>query len=199
MQSVQSGDVLYLALEDSERRVQDRLNRQLSATGLTAPSSLIVSTNSERLDKGGLKDLEGWIDAHSHAHLTVVDTLVKVRPQPKRNGSAYTDDHDSVAGLKKLADKFSLAILVVHHLRKLPSSNPLEAVSGTLGLTGCCDGVLVLNRRRGQPAGSLNVMGRDVEERELAVRFDSDLGLWKFEGESAIDSPSKMGPERQEI
>ncbi len=133
------------------------------------------------------------------ARLIIIDTSGKGPPQPRRNGNAYTDDHDSVAGLKKLADKFALAILVVHHLRKMPAPDPLEAVSGTLGLTGCCDGVLVLNRRRGQSAGTLNVMGRDVEERELAVRFDSDSGLWKFEGESAPDSPSKMGSKRQEI
>jgi hypothetical protein len=51
-------------------------------------------------------------------------------------------------------------------------------VSGTHGLTGAADTVIVLKREPSDPQGFLYVRGRDVHEQELALQFDNATGKW---------------------
>ena len=48
--------------------------------------------------------------------------------------------------MRRLAAELKLAVVVVHHLRKMDSDDPFDTVSGTLGLTGSADNVLILDR-----------------------------------------------------
>jgi hypothetical protein len=81
--------------------------------------------------------------------------------------------------LQKLANERHFAAVVLHHTRKAESEDPLDSVSGTLGLVGCADTVLVL-----QPA-TLYLRGRDVEEAEKAITFDRANCRWKVVGNAA--------------
>ena len=98
--------------------------------------------------------------------------------------------------VKALADKHRVAILLVHHLRKTRASDPIEEVSGSTGLTGAADGVLVLRRERGQADAFLCVTGRDIDEQELALSFDTPTAQWKYLG--AADD-YRLSAEREEI
>jgi DNA-binding CsgD family transcriptional regulator len=84
--------------------------------------------------------------------------------------------------LKTLADQCGVAIVVVHHLRKGSSNDPLEEVSGTTGLTGAADTIWTLKRDRGCMDATLFSTGRDIDEAETALRFDKSLGLWTLLG-----------------
>ena len=179
---VQIGDALYLALEDNERRLQKRLKAVLQ--GCQPSPRLDLVTEWRRLDDGGIDDLRTWLSAHPDARLIVIDTLAKVRGRSDPDAGIYMSDYDAVSGLKALADEFSVAILLIHHLRKSSADDPLDEVSGSTGLTGAVDFVLVLRRDRIRADAVLFVTGRDLEERETALEFDKETGAWTILGDA---------------
>jgi len=179
----EAGPVLYLALEDTDRRLHGRLRAVLQ--GAPAPASLAIATSWRRADAGGLEDLQAWLTAHPDARGVFIDTLAMIRGQAKRDAGVYRDDYEAVSAFKKLADASAVPIVLVHHLRKESTSDPLEAVSGTAGLTGSADTIIVLKREPNDPFGLLYVRGRDVIEAEHAIRFDSETGRWERLGPAA--------------
>lgn len=174
------GDVLYLALEDTERRLKSRLQQLLTPTAGLAPARLNLVTTWRRLEEGGRDDLAAWLGAHAGARLVVVDTLAMLRS--RRREAAYQDDYRAIAGFRRLAARSGLAVLIVHHVRKQTARDPFDAVSGTLGLTGAADTVWVLNRSRREGEAVLHVTGRDVDDQELALAWNGTAGLWSLLG-----------------
>jgi hypothetical protein len=170
------GDVLYLALEDTERRLHGRLKAVLQ--GAPAPSRLTIATQWRRADDGGLADIKLWLAAHPQARLVAIDTLALVRGKPTKDQGVYAADYEAISAFKMVADEFGVPIVLVHHRRKESSSDPLASVSGTQGLTGSADTIIVLNREPKEAHGMLYVRGRDVSEDEIALQFDNDTGRW---------------------
>jgi hypothetical protein len=200
---VETGSVLYLALEDGPRRIQERLRK---LTGGRISEKLEVVTGWPRINQGGLEAIEAWIERHSDARLLIVDTLKMLRPLATgRDRNVYDADYEAIQPLTKIAAQ-RVALGIVHHTRKAIADDPLATVSGSYGLTGAADGVLVLSRRRGRSDAALNVIGRDVEEQELALEFKPDLCLWAALGnaqdlkrESEAKKEPKRSNERQEV
>lgn len=186
--------VMYLALEDNVRRGQRRLKQVLN--GAAAPDGLYFFWEWPALDHGGLDELRSTLKTLGDVRLLIVDTLAKVRAQPKGHGNVYHEDYQALSGLKKLADELSIAILVVHHTRKADAEDVFDTVSGSTGLTGCADTLWVLERGRGRCDAILHATGRDIEESETALNFDSTLGLWTVLGGAA---EYRLSQERAEI
>jgi hypothetical protein len=181
--AVEEGDALFLALEDNPRRMQKRLRKLLADD--TAPSGLTIAFEWPRLDAGGVKALDGWLKEHDDARLVVVDVLKKIRPRAGRNQTIYDADYEALEELVPVAAKHGVAILVLHHLRKLDADDPLDTISGSTGLSGGVDGVLILKRDRGRADAYLHIDGRDVEEpAELALRWDAEVAGWAIAGEA---------------
>ncbi len=191
---VERGQTLYLALEDTARRLQSRLKMMLN--GEPAPEGLHLATKWDRLDEGGLEMLENWLLGWPKCRLIIIDTLQRLRPPQQGNRGLYEQDYNTLVYLKTLADQCGVAIVVVHHLRKGSSDDPLEEVSGTTGLTGAADTIWTLKRDRGRADAVLFSTGRDIDESETALRFDKTLGLWNILGEAA---EYRMSQERHEI
>ena len=78
-QPVTRGQVLYLALEDNERRLQSRA-RQLLASMNSVPSGIEFELCWPRLNMGGLRFLEEFLEVHPEVGLVVIDTWAKVSP-----------------------------------------------------------------------------------------------------------------------
>lgn len=175
---VTQGDVLYLALEDNPRRLQSRLGKVLA--GQAASPRLTFTVACEALPAGGSDRIAAWLENHKDARLVVVDVFARVRGMAPANLSSYDADYLAMVQLKRLSDRYGVAILVVHHTRKATSEDFLDAVSGTNGLAGAADAVLVLRRARGKADAELHVTGRDVEEAEHALDFDPHLGCWQL-------------------
>jgi hypothetical protein len=191
---VERGAVLYLALEDNPRRLQSRLKKLLP--GGAAPEGLELATAWPRLGDGGLDALEAWLNTHPDARLVVIDTLAKFRAA-QAGKNLYKEDYEAVEPLVELAAHHNVAVLIVHHLRKLGAEDPLDQVSGSMGLTGGADGALVLNRERGRADAYLYVTGRDIEEeKELALSWDSTTATWKIAGDAEEYRNTR---ERQEV
>ena len=170
---VEQGECLYLALEDNRCRLQKRLDKLLA--GDSAPEMLHIALEWPRLDEGGVEALDIWLEANPGARLVVMDTLKKIRPRTSGNRSVYDVDYEALDPLLPLAAERNVAIVVVHHTRKLAAADPLDEISGSTGLSGGVDGALILRRDRGRADAYLHVTGRDIEEeQELVLRWDAN-------------------------
>ncbi len=180
---VEQGEVLYLSLEDNERRLQKRV-RLLCASLTGVPTDLHLATQWARADAGGLPELEQWIIEHPRARLIIIDTWARFAPRQRRQGRVqYDEDYDALVPVKELADKYGIAIVVIMHMRKMASTDIIDEISGSVGVTGAVDGILGLRRERGQFTASLFVTGRDIEdEQEYALAFDKATAVWTLEG-----------------
>ncbi|GAC1550103.1 MAG: hypothetical protein NVS2B5_05740 [Beijerinckiaceae bacterium] len=174
------GDVLYAALEDNKRRLQRRMRKLLGADAW--PPRLSFVCDMPRLKNGGVEYVRKWLDSAKEPRLIVIDTLAKVRDPKGSQESSYESDYGAVSELKSLADEKGVAIVLVHHVRKMGADDPLDTVSGTTGLTGAVDTVLVLNRDGN--GVTLYGRGRDIEEVEDAAAFDKAACLWRITGKA---------------
>ena len=173
---VEHGDVLYLALEDTAKRLQDRMRKMLGST--PAPKRLTLHTTCPPLTDGGGHAIAGWLERHPDARLIIIDVLARIRGRDDTGMSAYDADYAAITRIKRLADHYGVAVVLVHHVRKASSEDFLTEVSGTNGLAGAADAVLVLKRSRGDADGVLHITGRDVDENEYALRFIPNSGTW---------------------
>jgi len=183
---VDPGDVLYCALEDGQRRLQERLKRLLTYEQPT-PERLHFATNWERLDDGGIDALEDWRNQHPDTRLIILDTYAKIRPTPRAGGQLYQEDYSSLDPLGTWSRSNHIGVLVVHHSRKAGADDVMDDISGSTGLSGTVDGLMVLRRARGEAEAELHVTNRDAPDQELALRWDSDGTRWSIAG-SAEDS-----------
>lgn len=178
----EQGDVLGLFLEDNDRRLQSRMTRLIGANKDEWPERLTYATEWPRLGEGGLQLISQWIREAEKPRLVVVDILQKVRDLPRKEHTQYSTDYDALTALQKIAGDFRLSVLVNHHQRKAAADDPLDTVSGTLGLTGAADSALILEARA---AGKvLSGRGRDLPEYEVAVK-KSEEGWWQVIGDAA--------------
>jgi hypothetical protein len=176
----QQGAVLYLGLEDGERRLQSRIDKLLPTFGAEWPEGFMYETKWPRADQGGVDEIDKWCEENPTARLVVIDVLARFRAPANVRTSAYAEDYAALTKLQQLAIKRSITVLVIHHTRKGDSEDPVEEISGTLGLSGCADAFLVL-KRTGSGA-TLTGRGRDTEDIELAVQFSDQTCRWTILG-----------------
>ncbi|TPJ47459.1 AAA family ATPase [Mesorhizobium sp. B2-6-6] len=190
----EQGDALYLALEDNQRRLQDRLKVLLPPIKSLWPdlSHLELDTEAPKIDGGLIARLDAWRLSVQNPRMVIVDTLAMVRPARKKTQDSYEADYATLSPLQRWAGEHRLAVVVITHVRKMEASDPLEMISGTNGLTGAADSILVLNRDTDGP--KLYGRGRDIEELEKALRFDN--GKWSVLGD-AVDV--KRSTERRRV
>lgn len=161
----EKGDVLYLALEDNQRRAQSRLdilcpNRKLMGVSL---DRLTVRTTAPTIDNGLLDELDKWRIGCGRPRLIVIDVFMKIEPVRKKSEDPYQADYAAMTRLQEYASEHRLAIVLVTHTRKMASDDPLEAISGTNGVTGSADSTLVLVR--GSKGTTLYGRGRDISKK----------------------------------
>ena len=169
---------------------------KLLVGGGSWPTPFMLHTTWKRAHEGGLDHLREWAKSVARPTLIIVDTLEKFRP-PARNGQqSYSADYEALTGLQSITKEFpGLAIIVVHHDRKMAADDPFDTVSGTQGLTGAADTILIIKRDNG--AVKLFVRGRDVEESETPIRFEKSSCKWAML--NSTDAESAISNERQAI
>jgi len=178
------GAVLYLALEDNERRLRKRIDKLLGASFTEWPPGFHFATEWPRANEGGIQAIREWIKRTENPRLIVVDVLAMFRPTTGGRETLYEADYGAIKGLQALASEFHVAIVIVHHTRKGGSeADPFEKVSGTLGLSGAADTTIVLDRDG--HGSTLYGRGRDIEEIEKAVTFDPKTCRWTIIGEAS--------------
>ncbi len=190
---IDAGDVLYCALEDSPRRLHARLKQIYPFGGL--PERLHLATEWPRLGQGAVEALDDWCDEHPETRLIILDTWRAIKPQASGRGSAYDEDATAAAPLLEFTKRRSgLAVIVVHHVRKMDAEDIFDTISGTHGLTGIFDTQMVIARHGGSV--KLAAQGRDLEGYEKLLDRDRRTGGWKVMGDAV--AIAKTG-ERQEL
>ncbi len=170
--------VLYAALEDGDRRMQDRARQLMIGEPIPARFEYFTAATPAEI----LPLLTEWLGNHAGG-LVLLDTLGKVMPNALPGESAYQRDYRVGGHLKALTDAHpGSALLVVHHNRKMSSSDWMDSTSGTQGLNGSADYTIVLERARGGGNALLKVSGRDVAEGEYSVTMTG--GSWALVGDS---------------
>lgn len=170
--------VLNLAFEDGDRRQQSRCRALME--GAPIPERYAYLT---KLTRAGavLPTIRQYLDATENPGLIAVDTLGKVMPDSRMGETSYSRDYRVSGALKDAADsRPGLAVVAVHHDRKAVTEDFVESVSGTNGLAGAADTIIVLNRKRQSAEAVLQVTGRDVDEAEYAIKRVG--GIWVLDG-----------------
>ena len=167
--SVRQGTVLYLALEDDYARLQKRLSQMF---GMEGSENFYFATKSKSLNDGLERQLVTFVTEHKDARLIIIDTLQKVR-EVGGDKFSYASDYEIVTKLKAFSDKYGICFLVVHHTRKMESSDSFDMISGTNGLLGAADGAFVMQKeKRTDNKAVLEVAGRDQQDQKLWLNFN---------------------------
>jgi len=165
--SVRQGTVLYLALEDDYARLQKRLSQ-------------MFGIKSKSLNGGLERQLVTFVTEHKDARLIIIDTLQKVR-EVGGDKFSYASDYEIVTKLKAFSDKYGICFLVVHHTRKMESSDSFDMISGTNGLLGAADGAFVMQKeKRTDNKAVLEVAGRDQQDQKLWLNFNRERCVWEL-------------------
>lgn len=177
---------LYVGVDDtSEARFQRRMH-EMDPSGKLVDFILVTRVSSK--DVSSLELLSRVLDQHRDVRFVVIDTLAAFR-QAQRTDSPYQQEHDELHAINAWATARRIVVLVVHHLRKgvVDPGDPYESISGTLGLQGGVDSLIVMHRKdlEHEHDESLNekraaiwVKGRDMEN-ENAFGARLDRGRWE--------------------
>jgi RecA-family ATPase len=139
---VQKMAVLYLALEDTPRRLKSRLQK-LNATNR---DNLHFVTEWNKKPS----ELSAYLTQYPEIRFVVVDTWGRFARVTDYND--YGESTGKAAELKKIADDFDVAVTVIHHARKGGKNDTgdfQDSVLGSTGLAGAADSTILLRRGRG--------------------------------------------------
>ena len=157
------GSALYFCLEDSWQRIQSRLYELTDEPS----EKLHFALKADTIGDGLCEKISKFKSEHDDLRLVVIDTFQMVRSE---TDSSYGSDYAELIPLKTLAEKLGISIVLVHHLRKAMDSDPFNMISGSTGLNGCVDGMLVMKKdKRCGGQAVLYATGRDIEDSEMSL------------------------------
>ena len=183
--TTRQGTTLYLCLEDSVLRIQNRLFEITE----DAPDSVHFCTECALIGQGLEEQVDAFVAAHPDTVLVIIDTLQMVRPV---HDATYANDYRDLSVLKRLADKQGIAILLIHHLRKEKAEDVFHRISGTTAISGAVDSSFTLvEEKRGSSRARLTCVGRDIEYRELELRRGEE-NVWELVSDSRTQ-PELLG------
>lgn len=167
-QKTLQGTALYLCLEDSYVRIQNRLYEITDVP----TENLYFSVMSESIGNGLEEQIESFKIEHRDLKIVFIDTLQMVRGS---TDSSYGSDYKELSVLKALADKLEITVIVVHHTRKCKDIDPFNMISGSTGVDGS---LVLIESKRGSRNAKIFCVARDIENTEINLHFDSDLKKW---------------------
>lgn len=180
-------DVVYLALEDREWRVQQRMQDLTD----TPPDNLHFGFSCGQLGAELESQIEDVLKDYPSTGLLFIDTLQMVRDNVSAKVNAYAQDYKDLSSLKKIADNHGICIFVVHHTRKeRDGGNIFNDMTGSTGIMGVADTGMILRKedRFGDNA-TLCITGRDVEEKKLKMQMHGVK--WEITEELSADDLRK--------
>jgi hypothetical protein len=182
-------DTLYLALEDSQNRLKTRIAKLQPPS---YPENFVATLTASELGDGLIDGLSKFLDAAPNTRLVVIDTLQKIRGQIARGENPYAQDYRELGMIKRFADERDICILLVHHTRKSRDERDIfNQISGTNGIAGSVDTMLLFERDMRKGETTMHVTGRDIEMDEIKLEMVD--GKWSRR--DTIVTPSLVTPE----
>ena len=175
---VRQGTVLYLALEDDHRRLQERMYRMF---GMDSSEKLFFATCAKQIGNGLEDQLKKFMKEHPDTKLVILDTLQKIREVGNEKNS-YAKDYEIIGKLKQITDESGCCFLLVHHTRKQQADDKFDMISGTNGLLGSADGAFMLvKEKRTDQTATLDVSGRDQKDQRIYLTRDNERLIWELD------------------
>ena len=175
---VRQGTVLYLALEDDHRRLQERMYRMF---GTDSSEKLFFATCAKQIGNGLEEQLKKFMQEHPDTKLVILDTLQKIREVGNEKNS-YAKDYEIIGKLKQITDESGCCFLLVHHTRKQQADDKFDMISGTNGLLGSADGAFMLvKEKRTDQTATLDVSGRDQKDQRIYLTRDNERLIWELD------------------
>lgn len=175
--------VLYLALEDSYRRLNSRYVKMKSAIVLDQ-CTFEFAEKSQTMDDGVSDQIAAWIETHGGKHcMIMIDVLQKIRGKTRRDdGDAYQADYRNIGAIKAIADRFGAAVVIVHHTNKNGrSADRFDRISGSTGIMGVADTIIMITRERNAETAEVDITGREVYGDTFTIRLDAETMHWHAE------------------
>ena len=200
---VEPASVLFFALEDSEQSLAERL-RILEKLYGPLPARLHLyhmesgpngTPPLRRIDEGGLLQLEYELQRHEGVKLVVLDTLTCLAPTTKGRGNPYLEDYSAYLPLRDFAQRHGIALLGSWHYNKAGSPDPMELLSGSMGLPAIAINRIGIVRERGEDEAMLHSFSKRGREIAWPLRFDVDTCQWLRDDQKE----SKLSEERLAI
>jgi hypothetical protein len=176
--------VTYMAMEDGDRRLQERSRKV--ANGRELPENLFFIKTAPSLAEGLLPQLEDAVNkAPCSIGLVIIDTLQKIRGTAGKTEGVYGYDYRELGQLQRFALDHDIALVIVHHLNKGGDDNDfVSRLNGSTGVSGAADSIITLTRTaRGSDETKMSITGRDVQERTLVIQMDWSNYRWILLGE----------------
>ncbi len=165
--------VLYLALEDSQRRIKDRLAKY---SDIAIDKGNIFITTEWPRGLSGIEKIENFIK-YQNPGLVIIDTWGRFAGV--ENGNDYSQVTEVAGALQHIAHTHDVCIFAVHHTKKKAEDDFLLNSLGSTAFAAAADSVSNLSRARGETSGKLQVTGRDIEEREITLNLDLKKLRWQ--------------------
>ena len=179
--ATQSG-VLYYALEDNWRRINDRVNNL--DTDNTDMSNFRVKLSAPGISTGLIEEMDRHMTSYPNTSLIVIDTFEHIRNRDTSKQTLYSADYSDIKTLRQVTNQYEITLLLVHHTRKMNDENdPINNISGSTGLTGATDGNWVLEKaKRIENHAKLTIDNRDTDSFCFDLKFNSDTCHWDYIG-----------------
>lgn len=182
---IEKGRVLYLALEDSERRLKERMLKQGwpgNPGGVDFMLYEVFRDQIGMLNGGGGVRLLKYIDSNRY-RVVVVDTFSRSIMGDQLDSSKMTE---AIGPLQHQAIKQDLGLIFIDHQRKSLGAevDPIGDVFGSVAKAGVLDTTWALYKEQGKRGAKLAVTGRDIDEHILKLNFDLEGYYWHCEGEA---------------
>ncbi|MCS3937343.1 hypothetical protein GGP80_003353 [Salinibacter ruber] len=173
------GRVLMLNLDGSRRGSYDRFQTMTANDPDGAPDRFdILHDEFPKVGDGALGLLKDYCTEYPDTELIIVDTLQHLRPTSDGRRNVYHEDYEFVHPIAELGRKTDTSILLVHHLNKIQNGDELDKVSGSTGLTGAVENVMILDRARGETKAELSIRPREDREEDFDLEFDGRVQTW---------------------
>jgi hypothetical protein len=175
--------VLYIALEDSNRRMQNRINNILGTENTKLfPNNLLILHNDiefPKLNDGGLEALNILVNNYKDLRFIIIDTLGRsIKVDQSKYKNIYLSDYELMSKIQKFALEKRIAVLLIHHTKKGKEDNLFDEILGTTCMTGALDSMLMIKKSGGK--SYLHFTGRDIIDGEYLIEFDQAGFIWKI-------------------
>jgi hypothetical protein len=162
---------VYLANEDSNRRLQERYFAIAPSTddGIIFYGGL---SNDKPIPKGkqALKFIRDIVVQFT-ARIIVIDTIQSMRSTNRKEN--YGNTEEEFSELRHLAHELQISIICIHHTKKKTDFevDPIDSILGSQGIAATVETILVMQAMPKSKDVSLFVAGKDVEPQELYLEW----------------------------
>lgn len=178
------GKVLYLALEDGERRIHERMHVRN-----WRPNHVAFAFGCYPFDAG--EGVAQVANAAAGFDVVIIDTLIATLTA-KTDESSNSAMAEIMNRISRFAHESGKAIVIVHHTGKMATEDPFDAIRGASSIRAAYDVGVVLQRQNKEAEAILRVESRDIEAPDMTIRWTGKDG-WAYTGDGAQYEQAQKG------